>query len=220
MIARAQYHWVRREEMLSKTDTKAVGQASKKLSWLLRHGAAEAGVAMDADGWAKIEDVLRVVRVSRALFEQAVAQNDKKRFEVDGEFVRACQGHSSGVVSMEAMEASWTELEATDGLVWHGTSVDAIDGIATSGIVSVSRTHVHLAESPRSTVGKRANVDVLLGVSLSAMRALGERLWKSPNGVILARHVPVTAITTAQGATRRGEAALGAVRVKLGLENG
>lgn len=206
--------------MNSKTDTKAVVQASKKLSWLLRHGASEAGVSMDADGWAKIDDVLRVVRVSRAMFDQAVAQNDKKRFEVDGDFVRACQGHSSGVVSTEAMEASWTELEASDGLVWHGTSVDAIDGIAKSGIVSVSRTHVHLAESTNSTVGKRANVDVLLGVSIAAMRAAGERLWKSPNGVILARHVPVSAIHTVRGATRRGEAELTRVRAKLSLENG
>jgi putative RNA 2'-phosphotransferase len=206
--------------MHSKTDTKAVVAASKKLSWLLRHGASDAGVAMDADGWAKIDDVLRVVRVPRAMFEQVVAQNDKKRFEVDGEFVRACQGHSSGVVSTEAMEASWAELEASEGLVWHGTSVDAIDGIAKRGIVSVSRTHVHLAESTNSTVGKRANVDVLLGVSIAAMRSCGERLWKSPNGVILARHVPASAIVTVRSATRRGEAELTRVRAKLALENG
>lgn len=203
--------------MNSKTDTKAVTQASKKLSWLLRHGAAEAGVAMDADGWAKIDDVLRAVRLPRAMFERAVAQNDKKRFEVDGELVRACQGHSSGMVSNEAMEASWTELTADDGVVWHGTSVEAIDGIAKSGIVAVSRTHVHLAEATDSKVGKRASVDVLLGVSIAAMRAQGERLWKSPNGVILARHVPALAITAVKAATRRGESELTRVKAKLGM---
>ncbi len=197
-------------------DPKTVTQASKKLSWLLRHGAGEAGLAMDEEGFAAIADVLRVLRMPRATFELAVAQNDKKRFEVVGERVRACQGHSSGVVSMESMEASWTELAAADGLVWHGTSVDAIDGIVKSGIVSVSRTHVHLAQSTDAKVGKRANVDVLLGVSIAAMRAAGERLWSSPNGVVLARHVPLGAIVTVEAATRRGQSELARVRAKLG----
>jgi putative RNA 2'-phosphotransferase len=197
-------------------DSKAVITASKKLSWLLRHGAGEAALAMDDEGFAAIADVLRVLQMPRATFELAVAQNDKKRFEVVGERVRACQGHSSGVVSMESMESSWTELEAVDGLVWHGTSVDAIDGIVKSGIVSVSRTHVHLAQSTDAKVGKRANVDVLLGVSIAAIRAAGERLWTSPNGVVLARHVPLGAIVTVQAATRRGRSELARVRAKLG----
>ncbi len=198
-------------------DTKAVVTASKKLSWLLRHGAGEAHLAMDSDGYASIADVLRTLKMPRALFDLAVGQNDKKRFEVDGDRVRACQGHSSGVVSMESMEASWSELTQPDGIVWHGTAVAAIDGIVRSGIMSVSRTHVHLAESTDSKVGKRASVDVLLGVSIAAMRAAGEKLWKSPNGVVLARHVPASAIVTVRAATRHGERELTRVRARLSI---
>lgn len=196
---------------------KTVIAASKKLSWLLRHGAHEAGLAMDADGWADIAQVLRIVRVSRPLFDQAVQQNDKKRFELDGDRVRACQGHSAGVVSLASMEESWTELARSEGLVWHGTALEAIEGIARSGIIPVSRTHVHLAESTDAKVGKRANVAVLLGVSIERMRAAGERLWSSPNGVVLARHVPVSAIVTVRAASRRGEVELARVREQLSV---
>lgn len=196
---------------------KTVISASKKLSWLLRHGAHEAGLSMDADGWADIADVLRIVRLPRVTFDQAVAHNDKKRFEVDGERVRACQGHSAGVVSTASMEESWTELARDAGLVWHGTALEAIDGIAREGIVPVSRTHVHLAEATDSTVGKRSNVAVLLGVSIERMREAGEQLWSSPNGVVLARRVPTSAIVTVRAASRRGELELTQVRAKLSL---
>jgi RNA:NAD 2'-phosphotransferase (TPT1/KptA family) len=39
--------------------------ASKKLSWLLRHGAGEAGLEMDAAGWAEVADVRRVEGIAR-----------------------------------------------------------------------------------------------------------------------------------------------------------
>ena len=58
---------------------------SKRLSWLLRHGAIEAGLPMDEAGFARIEDVLRVGRLSRAQLDAIVALNDKQRLEVRGE---------------------------------------------------------------------------------------------------------------------------------------
>lgn len=189
-----------------KSDKETVS-ASKKLSWLLRHGATEAGVKLDPEGWARIDDVLRTLRMSRAMFDLAVETNEKKRFEVDGELVRACQGHSEGVggVSLESLEKSWEVLSSTDGIVWHGTNVDALEGIAATGISSVSRTHVHLASSTDATVGKRANVDLLLGVSLQELHACGQTVWKSANGVVLTRHVPAKAIVAIKSATRHGE---------------
>ena len=40
-------------------------EKSKKVSWLLRHGASSRGVSMDAAGWVDIADVLRELRLSR-----------------------------------------------------------------------------------------------------------------------------------------------------------
>jgi putative RNA 2'-phosphotransferase len=170
--------------------------ASKKLSWLLRHGAGEAGLEMDAAGWAEVEDVRRILHMGRDALAAAVEDNTKARLELRGTRIRACQGHSlQGMpVTCEALEATWEEV-VDDAPVFHGTRVAALQGIAKEGILPGERTHVHLAEAIDSTVGKRAAVDVMIEVSPARLRAGGLRLHRSPNGVLLVRHVPVSAIT-------------------------
>jgi putative RNA 2'-phosphotransferase len=170
-------------------------KASKQLSWLLRHGADEAGLPMDAAGWAEVDDVRRVLGISRDALEAAVRDNTKQRLELRGTRIRATQGHSlAGMpVTCDALEASWA-LHEDDASVFHGTRIKALEGIAREGILPGERTHVHLAEATDSAVGKRDAVDVMLEVSPAALRALGFPLYRSPNGVILARRVPALAI--------------------------
>ncbi|APR87605.1 RNA:NAD 2'-phosphotransferase [Minicystis rosea] len=193
-------------------------RASHKLSWLLRHGAEEAGLDMDAAGWAEIADVLRVLRMSRAALEQAVIENEKARYEVRGGRIRACQGHSrAGMpVTLAALEDSWTPFTG-DAPVWHGTRIAALSGIAREGILAGDRTHVHLAASLDSVVGKRGNVDVMLEVSPDRLAALGHRLFVSPNGVILARWVPPPAIVGLRCVTDRARRQSDGLRAVLGL---
>lgn len=192
-------------------------RGSHKLSWLLRHGALEAGLDMDAAGWASIADVLRTLGMSRATLEGAVRENDKARFEVRGGRIRACQGHScDGVpVTLDALEASW-ERYGEDGPVWHGTRIAAVAGIAREGIVAGQRTHVHLAEAIDSTVGKRANVDVMLEVSPARLHAEGIGVFVSPNGVILARWVPPAAIVGLRPMTERAARQAAGLHALLG----
>src|SRR5512143_946378 len=139
---------------------------SKKLSWLLRHGANEAGLEMDAAGWADVAEVRRILGLSRAALAEAVRENDKARLELRGSRIRACQGHSrAGMpVTLEALEASWERYDG-DGAIWHGTRVAAIPGIAREGILPGERTHVHMTDALDSAVGKRAAVDVMIEVS-------------------------------------------------------
>lgn len=178
-------------------NNRSTSDASKRLSWLLRHGATEAGVAIDSAGWVKTADVMRVLHLTKAQIDDAVANNNKSRFAVDGEYIRAVQGHSlPGVVSLESLEASWQIYAGNgeNGLIWHGTNRDHLDSILKTGLKSMQRTHVHLAETTKSHVGKRANVDILLGIDVKAMRESGNTLFQSDNGVVLARYVPANCI--------------------------
>lgn len=180
-------------------------QRSKRISWLLRHGAAEAGVTMDAAGWVRVGDVLRALRISEPALDEVVAQNDKRRFEREGDRIRACQGHSTPAVSQEAVEASWTE-HVGDEPIFHGTNVEAALSIAREGIRSQARSHVHLAPSRTSKVGKRWNVAVLLVIDPARLRAKGIRIFESGNGVLLAREVPRDAIVGVEPLTRAAQA--------------
>ena len=170
---------------------KTIRRLSKKLSWLLRHGAGTKGLPMDAAGWVPVADVLSTLRVSRGALEATVADNNKSRFQVKGERVRASQGHSrQGMpVTLDALEASWERYEGPDS-IWHGTRREAVESISHKGIHSGARTHVHLACSLTSHVGKRHNVPVMLEVSCQRLRDAGHEVFVSPNGVVLTRFVP------------------------------
>jgi putative RNA 2'-phosphotransferase len=183
---------------------KEITRLSHALSALLRHGAGERGLPMDAAGWAPIEAVLAAVRTTREALDAVVRENNKSRLEVASGRVRACQGHSlAGMpVTLEALEASWA-LDPRDEPVWHGTHVGAVASIAREGILPGERTHVHLAAETDSKVGKRAGVDVMLRVDPALLRAEGVGLYRSGNGVLLARRVPASCIAGLRAETRK-----------------
>jgi putative RNA 2'-phosphotransferase len=187
-------------------------ELSKSLSWLLRHGAREAGVSMDAAGWVPVDEVLRYLRIDRATLDDVVANNNKSRLTIDGDRVRAVQGHSTEnmPVTLEALEASWPSYAGTESL-WHGTTIEAVAPIAREGLWPQKRTHVHLAPSFESKVGKRSATPVVLEVSVDRLRAAGQGMWEAQNGVVLARHVPITCIVglaCTTHAARKSEAEL------------
>ncbi len=72
--------------------SKSTVRRSKRLSWLLRHGAGESGLAMDGAGWAPVDDVLATPNMSLAELTDAVETNDKGRLQLDGGRIRACRG--------------------------------------------------------------------------------------------------------------------------------
>jgi putative RNA 2'-phosphotransferase len=153
---------------------------------------------MTADGWASIDDVCRLLRMDRTALAAAVEQNDKARLQVDGDRIRACQGHSlAGMpVTRKALENSWRQVTPPE-LLWHGTTTSALDAILREGLLPGRRTHVHLAPSPNSHVGKRSAVEVLLGIDPAK---LGRPVFEAPNGVLLVRSVPSEAIRLIQKA--------------------
>jgi putative RNA 2'-phosphotransferase len=120
----------------------------------------------------------------------AVEQNDKQRLQVDGERIRACQGHSlvGMPVTREGLENSWERVYPRE-LLWHGTNRAALAAIQREGLRPGRRTHVHLASSKDSRVGRRSAVEVLLGVDCGDLE-----VFRAGNGVLLTREVPADAI--------------------------
>jgi putative RNA 2'-phosphotransferase len=193
---------------------------SKQLSWLLRHGAGEQGLAMDEAGWASVDDVLALLDITHAELLDTVETNDKGRLELEGVRIRACQGHSLAAmpVSQGALENSWTVVTPSASL-WHGTTVRAIDSIGELGITPGGRSHVHLAPNADSHVGKRSSVEILLEISPQPLADEGLTIFEAPNGVIMVRHVPVVAIVAARAGNARAPIDLVNIYRTLGLRN-
>ncbi|HEX8550729.1 MAG TPA: RNA 2'-phosphotransferase [Abditibacteriaceae bacterium] len=166
--------------------------ASKFLSLILRHQPQIIGLSLDAHGWADVEDLLARAnangkRLSRAIIEEVVAKNEKKRFALsdDGQRIRANQGHSVQVdVELEAV----TPPE----ILYHGTATRFLASIQAQGLMRGNRLHVHLSadEATAINVGKRHGKPVVLRVRAGAMHKLGRAFYLSANGVWLCAEVP------------------------------
>ncbi|MEF2276863.1 RNA 2'-phosphotransferase [Deinococcus sp. YIM 134068] len=160
-------------------------QLSRRLSYLLRHAPGDLGVTLEPGGWVPVQTILRHLRVSREQVERVVATNDKRRFSLDGERIRANQGHSVPV-DLGLVPA------VPPPVLYHGTHPEALPAIRREGLRRLSRHHVHLSPDVETArrVGARRGKPVILTVRAGDMHAAGHVFARSENGVWLVDAVP------------------------------
>uniref|UniRef100_A0A452IMH6 2'-phosphotransferase n=1 Tax=Gopherus agassizii TaxID=38772 RepID=A0A452IMH6_9SAUR len=150
---------------------------SKTLSYVLRHGAAQLGLEMGADGFVDVAALLSLPRfggVSVADVRHVVETNEKCRFALrshpsDGRLqIRANQGHSLQVSELELIPL--LEPTALPQTMVHGTYLRHWPAICRGGLSRMGRNHIHLAP------GLPGDGHVLSD---------GIQFYRSANGVIL-----------------------------------
>ncbi|TKA23873.1 hypothetical protein B0A50_07008 [Salinomyces thailandicus] len=150
-------------------------QVSKKVAWLLRHGAAKEGLQLGEGGFINVQDVLnnrnlRSLKVSFDELKQLVADNDKKRFTMVPVGSSIVEAPEQAEISPSATESSKPEdwlIRANQGhslkveeegllkpitrenmpeTAVHGTTHAAWPLIvASGGLKPMTRNHVHFA---------------------------------------------------------------------------
>lgn len=138
-------------------------QVSKKMSWLLRHGAEKEGLPLGPGGFLNVHDMLtnRTLKSLKVTFDelrQIVQSNDKQRFTlvpvsdaVDATstnpkdfLIRANQGHSLAVGADELLQPITAENAPATAV--HGTTHAAWPlVVAAGGLKPMTRNHVHFA---------------------------------------------------------------------------
>ncbi|GAB2479442.1 putative RNA 2'-phosphotransferase [Hymenobacter qilianensis] len=165
---------------------------SKTLSYVLRHKPEEFGLALDAQGWVSVAELLRALQnqrheVTPEQLNEVVATNDKQRFSLsaDGTKIRANQGHSV------AVDLGLTPITPPE-LLYHGTATRFLASIRKDGLRSGSRQHVHLSADAvtAEAVGRRHGKPVVLTVQASRLHRAGGLFYLSANGVWLTEAVP------------------------------
>ena len=166
---------------------------SKFISLVLRHNPAKIGLTLDENGWASVDELLSKSakagqHFDRPTLEQVVAQNDKKRFafSVDGQKIRASQGHSIEV------DLALQPVSPPD-VLYHGTTIRFHQSILEKGLIPGSRNHVHLSADVQtaSIVGKRHGKVIIFTVKTRKMEQDGYLFYLSENKVWLTAHVPI-----------------------------
>jgi putative RNA 2'-phosphotransferase len=166
--------------------------ASKFLSLLLRHKPEEIGLVLDAEGWAEIDEIVRLtsggrIPLSENLIKEIVRTSDKQRFAISekGSKIRANQGHSI------AIDLALVPKQPPETL-YHGTATRFVQSILREGLLRGERRHVHLSSDDETAVkvGKRHGEPVVLIVAAGEMAMSGYTFYLSDNGVWLTEHVP------------------------------
>ena len=168
---------------------------SKFLSFVLRHKPDAIGLTLDEQGWAYIDELINkakqsgeVTTLDRALIQEVVDTNDKKRFVIseDGQRIRAAQGHSIDV-DLQLKPVKPPEF------LYHGTATRFLDSILKEGLKPQQRQHVHLSKDieTATAVGQRYGKPVILTVKALLMHEQGFSFYISENGVWLTSAVPI-----------------------------
>jgi 2'-phosphotransferase len=173
--------------------SKADVQLSKRLSYMLRHGAQKEGLGMRADGYVSVLEILRKQQFRGKTLEDIrliVETNDKQRFNLREEegvwMIRANQGHSVAVQELELEEI--VDPQACPVAV-HGTYTRYWESIASTGLKVMNRNHIHLAVGRIGedgvTSGMRTNCTLLVYLDVPKAMRDGIRFYRSTNNVIL-----------------------------------
>jgi putative RNA 2'-phosphotransferase len=112
---------------------------SKFLSFVLRHNPGTIGLGLDAQGCARIDELIKKAGAAGRKFRRedlldVVATNDKKRFSLseDGLRIRAAQGHSV------AVDLGLPPKEPPQ-VLYHGTATRFLDAIWSEGLKPQAR---------------------------------------------------------------------------------
>jgi putative RNA 2'-phosphotransferase len=165
---------------------------SKYLSKHLRHAPERIGLTLAIGGWVNVDDLLSACAahqfpITRAELEEVVATSDKQRFSFDETKtrIRANQGHSVDV-DLEL------QPQIPPDVLYHGTSEQSVPAILQSGLLKMSRHHVHLSKDVETArkVGMRHGRPVILAIAATAVQQAGFTFYCSDNGVWLVDQVP------------------------------
>lgn len=171
-----------------------ITRASKYLALILRHNPNNIA-PMDENGWVPTEwfhsgdhqSLTPPCALTFAVLCDIVETNTKQRFEFSESknFIRARQGHSVDV-NLELQV-----LNNPPDILFHGTCESAVPEIQRSGLLPMSRRHVHLSGDRETArvVGARHGKPVVLPVLTRGLKIL-----QSTNGVFLTEYVPANLI--------------------------
>jgi putative RNA 2'-phosphotransferase len=171
---------------------------SKFLALILRHQPERFGLELDREGWAPLSRVVETLEelpnfrwADRSDIVRVVQEgtgNDKRRFEIQDDRIRARYGHSLD------RRIQYTPAQPPR-MLYHGTSPEALETIRHEGLRPVGRQYVHLSADRETAiaVGARHTAQpVVVTVRAAAASDAGIAFFHPEKRVYLAEPIPPT----------------------------
>jgi putative RNA 2'-phosphotransferase len=178
-------------------DQRRLIKLAKFLALILRHQPERFALELDDEGWASLAEVMEIVRglpnfrwATRADVMAVVGEgtgDDKRRFQVEGNRIRACYGHSFARPIVY-------EPCTPPPLLYHGTSPETLEAIRREGLKPMERQYVHLSPDQGTAVrvgSRHASRPIILTVRAAEAYAAGIAFYQADEAVYLAGCIPV-----------------------------
>jgi putative RNA 2'-phosphotransferase len=182
-----------------KTVINRILKISRYMSFVLRHEPSALGISLNKEGWVELTEFVSKLRgkfpdVDIAMVQEIVRTDNKRRYSIKNDMIRANQGHSVDVCAIDL-----TPLTPPAHL-YHGTTQSAWEKIKlTQAIKKMGRHHVHLSfdqETARAVSFRRSMKTVILKIEAQEMACKGYLFFRSENGIWLVDEVPLEFLTS------------------------
>lgn len=165
-------------------------QLSKFVSFILRHKPYKFGIELDPEGFCSIEELLKAI-IKESYWKDTTVDDihfvvktcNKKRFEIENDYIRARYGHSKqGLVYKE---------KTPPAILYHGTYSKVLDKILKEGIKKMGRDYVHLSETTDFAIkaGVRRGKAVILEIDTKKALCSGVKFFYSGDEVWLSHYI-------------------------------
>jgi putative RNA 2'-phosphotransferase len=166
-------------------------KVSKLVSYILRHRPDKFSLSLDDHGFLLCEELIQVLQKRFPGFnthdlEVLLHHDEKGRFQIQGDKIRAAYGHSVDVVPV-------SEKVTPPARLFHGTTPEVIEKIKLKGICSMNRQFVHLSINPddaRQVALRRTGHPIILEISALEASQHGHIFYQAGN-IFLTAHVPL-----------------------------
>lgn len=172
-------------------DREKVEKLGRFVSGILRHFPDKFGLSIDKNGWVNLESLSRVVRrryrwANIWILKALVYSDEKQRYELKNDKIRARYGHSIDVELSDMPESE-------DDVLYYGTNEEEAHRMMEIGIKPVNQKFVHLSttiEKSREVASLRTGTPIVLEVDAKMAREDGIKIIKANKLIALAKEIP------------------------------
>ena len=159
---------------------------SKKMTYLLRHKEG----FTDKEGWVELRKLVETLRrwypwVTAKDVLYVVSKDEKGRYELRGNKIRARYGHSTNVeVNLPP---------AKEDVLYHGTTCRSYRKIVNEGILPMNRRKVHLTKDINEAIDnarRKGKCIKILAVDVRCLRERGHEVYEAGKNVRVTDYVP------------------------------
>jgi putative RNA 2'-phosphotransferase len=173
--------------MLSDDQTERLGRF---ISGALRHFPDDLGLAMNQHGWVDLDVLCDAMRTrykwaSKEKLFSIIESDEKNRYEVKGNKIRARYGHSVDI-DLDYPENTLPEL-------YYGVSREEVDILLEKGIKPIKQRYVHMStsvEKAREVASIHTDDPVLLVINAAEAQNNGVTMLSATENIVLSEEIP------------------------------